>query len=144
MTAAHCVWYNNGGKRFNPDQIFVTAGHRANSYKRAKNEDGKTFKKAKVMAILEHKDYQPTLYTDDIALLKLERTLVGYASHPACLPSPLFNLDSKIDSDKPPVCIISGWGTRTSSGRESRLLHHLPIPIKKNEGNNLIVLNKFR
>ena len=96
------------------------------------------------MAILEHKDYKPTLYTDDIVMLKLERTLVGHASHPACLPPPLFNLDSKIDSAQPPVCIISGWGTTTSSGRESRFLHHLPIPIKKNEGNNLIALNKFR
>ena len=133
MTAAHCVWYNNGGKRFNPDQIFVTAGHRANSYRRAKKEA--TCKQAKVMAILEHKDYRPALYTDDIAMLKLERTLVGHASNPACLPPPLFNLDSKIDSAQPPVCIISGWGARNKRFRDSRLLRHVPVPIKKNNGN---------
>ena len=86
------------------------------------------------MAIFEHPKYQLNRFTDDIVLLKLERTLIGLNSHPACLPPPQFNLDSKIHSDNPPVCIISGWGTTNKRSRESRFLRHVPIPIKKNEG----------
>lgn len=132
LTAAHCLCKNRCSSFMDHDDIFVTVGHKKKNYGAAKSER-RGFQEAGVVAILEHPKWRPKLLSGDIAMLKLDKDFILRPSaYPACLPTPRFDLNPNIDSQTPPVCIISGWGS-TEGTSDDRVLLHATLPIMTNK-----------
>lgn len=76
LTAAHCT------RKFEPNEIFVRLGE----------YDFRTFNETRsrdfrVIDIIQHIDFDPTTYENDIAVLKLHRpTLFNSYIWPVCMP----------------------------------------------------------
>ena len=116
LTAAHCVDNNT-----TPGQIDVLAGTTDVAY------DGI---RGKVIAILIHADYAPgDRPRDDIALLKIDRSLLGSQSQPVGL----------IDQNQEPQVMapgqlarVTGWGAISENGKAVRELRYIDLKFYSN------------
>ncbi|XP_049884832.1 venom protease-like [Pectinophora gossypiella] len=112
LTAAHCT------RRWKADELYVTLGE----YDMNRSNDSRTYN-FKVVEKIQHEQFDPSNYHNDVAILKLHRPAVfNTYVWPICLP-PL-GLDLTNQS-----AIIIGWGTQWYGGPHSPVLMEVSVPI---------------
>jgi len=113
VTAAHCV----KGKSASSLKVRMGAHKRTTT---VGTEQDFTVNK-----IIIHSSYQsPKTYSNDIALLKLDKPAVyDKYIHPVCLPQ----LNNHVAVGK--SCWITGWGTLSSGGSQPENLQQAEVPI---------------
>lgn len=98
LTAAHCVGFGNTADS-GYSTWTVTAGKQSFS----QNEQGQ--QERNVVQAVTHSDYQAPGVHDDVAILKLDRSIkFSDTIRPPCLPS---------EGDPEPIgkqCVTAGWG----------------------------------
>ncbi|XP_028135555.2 phenoloxidase-activating factor 1-like [Diabrotica virgifera virgifera] len=127
LTAAHCV--TRQAQAQVGQLTYVRLGEHNLKYNVDCNKDGICNKKAitsGISKIIIHKDYDTTLHSNDIALLRLSRKIAYTDSvRPICLPEP--NEESLGSYD---VLITSGWGYTRYGRSDVKLKVDLPFRNK--------------
>lgn len=115
LTAAHCM------KNMNIASTYVMAGFLA-----VNKRDTAQIKK--IERFISHPRFDPSLYEQDIALLKLDSPVV-YSSLvlPACLPVP-----QPTSSYTSKIATLTGWGRVWDNGPLSDQLHEINLPVISN------------
>lgn len=123
VTAAHCL-YDADGNAISHRTMYVNAGDH-DSY--VDNEPGE--QQRSVAAIYKHEGYDPTGFTDDIAIFKLQAPLVLSSKvAPACLPERGF------EPEDGSIVFAAGWGTTSEGGETPRFLQEVDLQYHR-DGN---------
>lgn len=81
----------------------------------------------RVVKVLIHGSYDPSITDTDLALLKLERPVrLGPYVVPVCLPAPNSTFSRTLGNIRHST--VSGWGRLTQFGPPSRFLQRLELP----------------
>lgn len=111
LTAAHCT------KRRTKNQLLVRLGeYNFDEYNETRARD------FRVADIVQHEDFDDLNYTNDIALLRLDRvTTFNSYIWPVCMPS-------KQDWEGQ-MAVVTGWGTQSFGGPVSKVLMEVSMPV---------------
>uniref|UniRef100_A0A348G5Y4 CLIP domain-containing serine protease n=1 Tax=Odontomachus monticola TaxID=613454 RepID=A0A348G5Y4_ODOMO len=78
-----------------------------------------------------HPQYNPTIYTNDIAILKTSRDVPFTSNlHPICLPVDDFHRNKKLEATYP---FVAGWGSLYFRGPTTSRLMQVQLPIRTEE-----------
>ncbi|EFN82690.1 Proclotting enzyme [Harpegnathos saltator] len=78
-----------------------------------------------------HPQYNPTTYTNDIAVLKTTRDVpFSLDLHPICLPVDDFHRNKRLENTYP---FVAGWGSVYFRGPTSSHLMQIQIPVRTEE-----------
>nr|API81377.1 venom toxin [Hemiscorpius lepturus] len=113
LTSAHCVYPRDSRTE---EEYIVRLGSTFSS-------SGTNYG---VEEVIRHPDYQPMLFDNDIALLKVNATL-DYV--PVCLPPPGMYRSSFVNR----TATVLGWGLTTYDSEFSDVLKHVKVPIIPNK-----------
>ncbi|KAK7571064.1 hypothetical protein V9T40_014668 [Parthenolecanium corni] len=115
LTAAHC--FAEPGSEKTKDDVVIRLGE----YDLFEDDETK-YQDIFVKTIETHESYDPSTKQNDIALVKLERS-VEYNQYvrPLCLP----NIDVKPNE----TIFVAGWGATESEGEHSSVLLDVAIPV---------------
>jgi len=123
ITAAHCTYTLDS-----PDGLYVIGGFL--------NIDDKESAQIKsVIEIVNHPNFMPQLYENDIALLKMDSPVIYTPSLlPICLPSPSISIQPDFASNYVgEVGLLSGWGRKWHGGPLASQLKMVALPILDNK-----------
>lgn len=117
LTAAHCV--------HGLDDLYMV---RIGDLDLNSDNDGATPFDALIQRKTIHPDYNPTTYTNDIAVLKTTRD-VPFTSllHPICLPVDEYNRNRNLEDAFP---FVAGWGSTSFRGPASSRLLQTQLPVR--------------
>lgn len=115
LTAAHCT------KRRTKNELFVRLGE----YDFADFNETRA-RDFRVADIVQHEDFDDLDYTNDIALLKLDRvTTFNSYIWPICMPPG----GSKTQNFEGQMAVVTGWGTQSFGGPTSQVLMEVSMPV---------------
>lgn len=123
LTAAHCVVDKATGQKKKESDYTVRLG----DLDIAVDTDNATPKDFKVVEIIPHAEYNPTLIKNDIAIMKLEKpTEFTDLIRPICLPTVPSMLNNQFENTTP---FIAGWGTVEFRGESSNILRQVALKV---------------
>ena len=87
----------------------------------------------KVESVINHKNFMPSLYEQDIALLRLSAPVVYTPSLiPICLPQPTNGRSEEYSSNVGHKAVLTGWGRQWDNGPLATQLEMVELPIISN------------
>ncbi|KAL1115929.1 hypothetical protein AAG570_005424, partial [Ranatra chinensis] len=93
--------------------------------------DGATPEDYKIEKFILHEEYDPVRFTDDIALLRLEKSVAfSRFVQPICLPKTPEMLANKFVKNFP---FVAGWGSTSYKGPSSSALLEVQVPVMSND-----------
>lgn len=124
LTAAHCVVDKATGLKKKESDYTVRLG----DLDIAVDTDKATPVDFKVIELIPHAEYNPTLIKNDIAIMKLDKPLTQFTDfiRPICLP-PIPSLPTSQFEDTTPF--IAGWGTVEFRGESSNVLRQVSLRV---------------
>ena len=120
LTAAHCSLTLRG------QTLYVMGG-----FLDVNEKD--TAQIIKVESVINHKHFMPSLYEQDIALLRLSAPVVYTPSLlPICLPQPTYGRSEEYSSNVGHKAVLTGWGRQWDKGPLATQLEMVELPIISN------------
>jgi len=87
----------------------------------------------KVLSVINHENFVPSLYEQDIALLRLATPVVYTPSLlPICLPQPTYGRRDEYASNLGRKAVLAGWGRKWDNGPLATQLEMVELPIISN------------
>lgn len=118
LTAAHCT------RRRTKNNLFVRLGE----YDLVKINETRA-RDFRVADIVEHEDFDDLTFTNDVALLKLDRvTTFNSYIWPVCMP-PTGGAGALPPSYAGKMAVVTGWGTQSFGGPTAQVLMEVSMPV---------------
>ncbi|GAB6030889.1 hypothetical protein CHUAL_007721 [Chamberlinius hualienensis] len=123
LTAAHCVVDKATGLKKQESDYTVRLG----DLDIATDTDNAQPVDFKVLQLIPHADYNPTLIKNDIAIMKLDKpTQFTDLIRPICLPTIASMVSNQFEGTTP---FIAGWGTVEFRGESSNVLRQVSLKV---------------
>lgn len=124
LTAAHCVVDKATGLKKNEADYTVRLG----DLDIGVDTDKATPQDFKVVQLIPHAEYNPTLIKNDIAIMKLEKPVAQFTDliRPICLPTIPSMVSNQFEGTTP---FIAGWGTVEFRGESSNILRQVALKV---------------